>query len=149
MGEEVLTHQFHFLVMQLNRRNKTRILRSRGEHIVNRDCDIRPWWHVGQWISRCYYCAPEWTCAGVCCPRCGNYWEDVCQRLNAKLRGWQNYFQYGTVSKAYGIANRYVEGRVRHFLRRRHKRTNSRCTRQFPTEKIFGALGVHRMRRAH
>ncbi len=75
-------------------------------------------------------------------------WEDVCQRLNAKLRGWQNYFQYGTVSKAYGFANRYVEDRVRHFLRRRHKRTNSRGTRQFPSEKIHGALGVHRLRRA-
>jgi RNA-directed DNA polymerase len=75
-------------------------------------------------------------------------WEDVCQRLNAKLRGWQNYFQYGTVSKAYGFANRYVEARVRHFLRRRHKRTNSRGTRQFPAERIYGVLGVHRIRRA-
>ena len=75
-------------------------------------------------------------------------WEEVCKRLNAKLRGWQNYFQYGTVSKAYGFANRYVEDRVRHFLRRRHKRTNSRGTRQFPSEKIHGALGVHRLRRA-
>jgi RNA-directed DNA polymerase len=74
-------------------------------------------------------------------------WEQVCQRLNAKLRGWQNYFGYGTVSKAYKKVNRYVEHRVRHFLRRRHKRTNSRATRQFPSEHIYGALGVHRLSR--
>ena len=74
-------------------------------------------------------------------------WKEVCEDLNAKLRGWQNYFQYGSVSKAYHQVNRYVEDRVRHFLRRRHKRTNSRATRQFPSEKIFGDLGVRRLRR--
>ena len=76
-------------------------------------------------------------------------WEEVCQRLNAKLRGWQNYFSYGTVWQAYKNANYYVENCVRHFLRRRHKRTNSRCTRQFSCQRIYGELGVHRLSRAH
>jgi len=74
-------------------------------------------------------------------------WKEVCEGLNAILRGWQNYFSYGTTAKAYHTVNRYVEDRVRHFLRRRHQRTNSRATRQFPSEKIFGALGVHRLNR--
>jgi RNA-directed DNA polymerase len=76
-------------------------------------------------------------------------WEQVCQRLNAKLRGWQNYFSYGTVGQAYKNANYYVENCVRHFLRRRHKRTNSRCTRQFSCQLIYGQLGVHRLSRVH
>lgn len=71
-------------------------------------------------------------------------WEDVRDRLNAKLRGWQNYFQYGSVGKAYRRLNNYVSGRVRHFLRRRHIHTRSRGTRRFSDEKIFGKLGVHR-----
>ena len=74
-------------------------------------------------------------------------WKEVCEGLNAILRGWQNYFSYGTTAKVYHTVNRYVEDRVRHFLRRRHKRTNSRATRQFSSEKIFGALGVHRLNR--
>src|SRR5205807_1999578 len=32
-------------------------------------------------------------------------WEEVCDRLNAKLRGWQTYFSYGSLSKAYRIVD--------------------------------------------
>lgn len=74
-------------------------------------------------------------------------WPEVRDRLNAKLRGWRNYFRYGSVSRAYEIVNGYVAGRVRHFLRRRHIHTRSRGTRRFPTEMIFGSLGVHRFAR--
>ncbi len=74
-------------------------------------------------------------------------WEQVRNRLNATLRGWQNYFQYGSVSQAYRRVNRYVEQRVRQFLRRRH-RTATCGTRQWPTELIFGDLGVHRCHRS-
>jgi RNA-directed DNA polymerase len=38
-------------------------------------------------------------------------WPEVCQRLNAKLQGWQNYFCYGSVARGYHIVNRYVEQR--------------------------------------
>jgi len=61
-------------------------------------------------------------------------WEAVCGQLNAKLRGWHNYF-------------RYVEQRVRHFLRRRHIQTRSRGTRPFSGKNIFGPLGVYRLER--
>ena len=72
-------------------------------------------------------------------------WPEVCERLNAKLRGWHNYFRYGTVAKAYQTVNRYAEQRVRHFLRRRHIRRRSRGTRRFSTDVIYGKLGVYRM----
>jgi RNA-directed DNA polymerase len=74
-------------------------------------------------------------------------WEDVRDRLNAKLRGWQNYFRYGSVGTAYRKLNAYVSDRVRHFLRRRHIKTRSRGTRRFSGEVIFGKLGVHRFQR--
>ncbi len=73
-------------------------------------------------------------------------WEQVRTRLNAILRGWQNYFSYGAVARTYATVNRYVYDRVRHFLRRRHTTTHSRGTRQFPDEFVFGKLGVYSLR---
>lgn len=67
--------------------------------------------------------------------------EEVVSTLNRILRGWANYFSYGSVSKARHDLDRYVEERVRGFLRRRHK-VAGRGYRQFPPEKIFGELGI-------
>lgn len=81
-------------------------------------------------------------------PRVTAPWAEVRNRLNATLRGWQNYFRQGSVSRAYTIVNRYVEQRVRSFLRRRHLPSGVRGTRRFSTETIFGVLGVHRCARS-
>jgi RNA-directed DNA polymerase len=79
-------------------------------------------------------------------PREKGSWVEVCDHLNAKLRGWRQYFSYGTVARAYQIVNRYVERRVRNFLRQRHH--HATCgTRRFPSESIFGELGVLRLAR--
>jgi len=75
-------------------------------------------------------------------------WEEVRDRLNAKLRGWQNYFSYGSLNQAYRIVDGYVYQCVRHFLRRRHKATNSRGTHQFSDTVVYGERGVHRFQRA-
>jgi len=75
-------------------------------------------------------------------------WEEVRDRLNAKLRGWQNYFSHGSVGKAYRIVDGYVYNCVRHFLRRRHQATNSRGTRQFSADVVYGERGVHRLQKA-
>jgi RNA-directed DNA polymerase len=75
-------------------------------------------------------------------------WEEVRDRLNAKLRGWQNYFCYGSLNKAYRIVDGYVYQCVRHFLRRRHHATNSRGNRPFSTQVVYGERGVHRFQRA-
>ena len=72
-------------------------------------------------------------------------WEEVRDRLNQKLRGWAQYFQLGRPWKAFEVLDEYVEDRVRHFLRKRHK-VSSQGTRQFSTKRIYGALGVFRLR---
>ena len=75
-------------------------------------------------------------------------WPEVCNRLNAVLRGWSAYFSYGTRLMAYRAVDNYVYDAVRHFLRRRHK-VQSRGTRSFPAAEIFGTYGVLRLRRVH
>jgi RNA-directed DNA polymerase len=72
-------------------------------------------------------------------------WEEVRDRLNQKLKGWQQYFRLGSPWKAFEALDEHVEERVRHFLRRRHK-VSSQGTRQFSMKRIFGELGVFRLR---
>lgn len=82
--------------------------------------------------------------------RCGNQspWPEVAIRLNWILNGWAHYFSYGTRLMAYRAIDQFVYHRVRHFLRRRHK-VPSRGTRRFPAEKVFGDLGIVRLRTLH
>ena len=68
-------------------------------------------------------------------------WEEVARALNRTLRGWANYFSYGTVGKARRAVHRHLYHAVRRFLRRRHKVAGSGF-RQFPPERVFGELGV-------
>lgn len=75
-------------------------------------------------------------------------WGEVKGELNRVLRGWANYFAYGTRLMAYRAVDHYVYDRVRRFLRRRHK-VPSRGTRRFPAEEVFGELGVFQLRRFH
>jgi RNA-directed DNA polymerase len=75
-------------------------------------------------------------------------WPDVRDRLNRILRGWSNYFGYGTRLMAYRAVDQYVYERVRHFLCNRHK-VPSRGTSRFSDDVIFGELGVLRLRHVH
>jgi RNA-directed DNA polymerase len=68
-------------------------------------------------------------------------WPEVASRLNRILRGWANYFSYGTTLRGYRTVDRYVEVSVREFLKRRHKVRYGRGTRQFPGERIFWSTG--------
>jgi RNA-directed DNA polymerase len=72
-------------------------------------------------------------------------WKEVKDHANRILKGWSNYFNYGTVRRAYRSIDQYVAVRARHLLRRRHK-IKSRGTTQFPDQKIFGELDVHQLR---
>lgn len=72
-------------------------------------------------------------------------WDEIRTRLNQTLRGWAAYFSYGTRTTAYRAVDNHVYESVRHFLRRRHK-VHTRGTRQFSGKKIFGKLGVVRLR---
>jgi RNA-directed DNA polymerase len=71
----------------------------------------------------------------------GQPWPDVCNQLNSLLRGWSAYFCYGTRGRAYKAVDHHVCGRVRYFLVRRHK-VSGRGTERFPSDLIFGGLGV-------
>jgi RNA-directed DNA polymerase len=73
-------------------------------------------------------------------------WPEVRDRLNRMLRGWSAYYSYGTRMPAYRAIDNYVYQSVRNFLRRRHK-VQSRGTRRFSDEVVFGELGVLRLRR--
>src|SRR5674476_74178 len=68
-------------------------------------------------------------------------WPEVCDKLNRSLRGWSNYFGYGSRSKAYRSVDQYVFERVRRFLARRHK-VQGRGNRRFTFDVIHRALGV-------
>jgi RNA-directed DNA polymerase len=75
-------------------------------------------------------------------------WPEVRDRLNRILRGWSNYFGYGTRLMAYRAVDQYVYERVRSFLRRRHK-VSSRGSTPFSDAVVFGKLGVLRLRDVH
>lgn len=75
-------------------------------------------------------------------------WEEVSKQLNRILRGWANYFRYGTRLKAYRAIDNYVYHRAANFLRRRHK-VRQRSIRQYSAEAIFGKFGVQRLRALH
>jgi RNA-directed DNA polymerase len=75
-------------------------------------------------------------------------WDEVKGKLNRVLRGWANYFGYGTRYQAYRAVDNYVYERARHFLGRRHK-VPTRGTRRFSAEVVFEELGVLRLRRLH
>jgi hypothetical protein len=51
----------------------------------------------------------------------------------------------GSTARAYRAIDEYVEERVRHFLRRRHK-VSSQGTREFSMKRIYGEMGIFRLR---
>ena len=75
-------------------------------------------------------------------------WPEVCHRLNRMVRGWSNYFSYGTRLTAYRAIDNHVCRRVRQFLVKRHK-VPTGGTRRFPADRIFTQLGVMRLRHVH
>jgi len=71
--------------------------------------------------------------------------EEVVAQVNRLIRGWANYFNYGSRAKAYQAVDHYVYHAMRHFLRRRHK-VPTLGTRRFPSSRVFGEIGVLRPR---
>ena len=73
--------------------------------------------------------------------------KDVVKQLNQTLQGWQNYFDYGSPSRAYEAVNWSVLELMRFFLRRRHKVQTRNMWRRFPARWIYGELGIFKLRR--
>jgi len=74
-------------------------------------------------------------------------WTDVVGKVNQILKGWQHYFSYGSLSRAYEAVNWAVLERVRYILRKRHRVSTQSMWRQFAAKTIYGSYGVHKLRR--
>jgi RNA-directed DNA polymerase len=90
----------------------------------------------------------------ILCPGNQAPWPEVVRQVNRVVSGWQRYFSYGTVSRAYWGVDQFLLQRARRFLARRHKHPR-RGTQRFTAERIFGDEGLfhcataHRARRSH
>lgn len=67
--------------------------------------------------------------------------EDQVAQLNRILRGWSNYFCLGQVSKAYRSVDQHAAGRLRQWLRRKHKVRSTGLTR-YPDSYLYQELGL-------
>lgn len=67
--------------------------------------------------------------------------EEMVKRLNRFLRGWSEYFSYGTLAKAYRVAGMAARDRLRRWLCRKHKR-QGQGVRQYPAPYLYGTLGL-------
>ena len=99
------------------------------------------WWYLGARPSKKSLARLRQKVADCLRPSNVAPWPGVRDRLNMILRGWSNYFSYGTTVFAHGLVDNYVYDRVRHFLRRRHK-VGSRGSILFSDKIVFGELGV-------
>jgi RNA-directed DNA polymerase len=74
-------------------------------------------------------------------------WAEVRKELNRTLRGWENYFSYGSVGPVYEAVNWAVLERARYFLRQRHRVSTQNMWRRFSAPVIYERYGVHKLRR--
>jgi len=103
-------------------------------------------WYLGTSPSKKSVQRLKTTVGNLLVPGNNAPWQEVRDTLNRSLRGWSNYFCYGTRRSAFRSVDRYTYERVRDFLARRHK-VAGRGTRRFSYDAVYGELGLLRLER--
>ena len=132
---------------------KTSLRDARQERFTYLGYSFGPHWYKanGQWYlgtspSKKSVQRLKTTVGNLLVPGNNAPWQEVRDTLNRSLRGWSNYFCYGTRRSAFRSVDRYTYERVRDFLARRHK-VAGRGTRRFSYDAVYGELGLLRLER--
>ncbi len=67
--------------------------------------------------------------------------EKLIGDVNRVVRGWLNYFSYGTLWKTYTQLERFLQGRIRGWLVHKHK-VGSRGECRYPASYLYETLGL-------
>jgi RNA-directed DNA polymerase len=67
-------------------------------------------------------------------------WEVIRKELNQYLRGWANYFAYGSPAVSFRLVDIHVTNRARNLLRRRHRLPNT--TTRLRYEELHRKYGI-------